>query len=502
VLGWFSDFFRLWWGLLYWNARKSWFRLRRGRSRCPCQNPSDSGRAFETACEACIGWNRPKRFHRVCPLLVETKHGLRCSADTADVRPFWSIALRCYGGAALALYLAGAIAVFSFLRVVGYPISIVHVTWPGLWYRVQQARGWFFLDRSNRAFAAGKTAEGLLYLANAYEFDPANYTAGLALAKSYQAGQPIHSDQVFQQLMREHPDKRHATAQDWFRALLARGDFARITTLARDELLSDPAHAAVWLRALLVATRQTTDPAPLRDLLADKTPALAPWRPLLETELLVRAGRTRDARAALDRPWPKDAPPFTLYYRVSTLIALRDPVTALDLLERTPGVLAGDDIEALRLDAFATAGAKISVNREIDAILAAPPNLPSITLLCAHLVRHPDAAIFNRLFEKVAREAPPLNTENAGAWFSLLCTAGAVRDLPRLHALTTRLEHASRTPFLALDFIEAFFRAESNERNLTTLLPLLPLPLEVTYALIERYVPPTAPAKIARPTRA
>ena len=213
MLGWLADLFRLAWGLLYWNTRKAWFQWRRGRARCPCQNPSDSGRAFETGCEACVHWHQPARFRRVCPLLVETPDGLRCAANTADVRPFWGHAARYYGGTLLALYLAGAIAVFAFLRIIGYPSSIVHVTWPGLWYRVPQARGWFFFDRSNRAFAEGKTAEGLLYLSNAYEFDPGNYTIGLTLARALQPGQPAVSNRLYDQLLHQHPALHAATAE-------------------------------------------------------------------------------------------------------------------------------------------------------------------------------------------------------------------------------------------------------------------------------------------------
>ena len=76
MTGWIADFFRLAWGLLYWNYRKSWFRLRRGRARCPCQSPSDSGRALETVCEASLSWHKHANFRRVCPLLVDTP-GLR-----------------------------------------------------------------------------------------------------------------------------------------------------------------------------------------------------------------------------------------------------------------------------------------------------------------------------------------------------------------------------------------------------------------------------------------
>lgn len=496
MTGWFADLFRFAWGLLYWNTRKSWFRLRRGRSECPCQSPSDSGRAYETGCEASLSWNRQGRFRRLCPLLVQTPQGLRCAADTADVRPFWGVAARYFGGAVLGLYVAAVLAVFIFLRTVGYPVSIVHVGLPPLWDKVGQARGWFFLDQSNRAFAAGRTAEGLLALANAYEFDPGNYEAGIALAKNYQAGQPARSDAVFRKLLGEHPDKRHATAQDWFRALLARGNFAQVAALAHEEILMNTPHAGVWMRALLFATRRTRDDALLHDLAARTEPAARAWQSLLEAELLLRSGRTPEARAALERPWAAPAPPFALFYRVNALIGLGDAYAALDLLARHPGVLDAEATVTLRLAAFATQGAANPLERQVDELLGSRLNPATVKILCAQLIRFPDPVLFSRLWEKVSREALPFNATTAGAWFSLLATAGAIGDSERLRAITTQLKATSEDPFIALNVVEAFFLGKTAERRITAFLPILPLPLEVTYALLERYLP----APVAAPT--
>lgn len=495
MTGWVADLFRFAWGLLYWNARKSWFRLRLGRITAPCQNQSDSGRAGETQCEACISWHRPSRFRRVCPLLTSTPAGLRCSVATRDVRPFWGITLRYYGGALLLVYATGVLAVFLFLRAVGYPVSIVHVGLPPLWSKVGEARGWFFLDRSNRAFAAGDTTSGLLYLANAYEFDPRNYAAGVTLAKNYQAGQPALSDEVFRRLLREHPDKHEATAQDWYRALLARGDFEKIVRLAQGELERGGRYANAWMRAILFATEQMRQDAPLRQLRLSREPAVAPWRELLEAELLVRAGRHKDAQALIERPWPA-APPFTLFRRVELLLQMNKPPAALDLLGRHPGILDPDADTLLRLEAYRQAGATRLRRDLLDALLAARLDPPRLVILCAHLIRHPDPELFERLGERFDREPPALNNETAGVWFSFLCTAGVVGDRIRLRDVTRQLQGASRTPFVALGLLESYFRGETADRRITAFLPMIPLPLEITYALLQRH-PPAAIAKDA-----
>jgi hypothetical protein len=502
VLGWLADLFRLYTGLIYWNLRKSWFQLRRGRAACPCQSPSDSGRAFETGCEACVQWHRPARFRRVCPLLVETKDGLRCSANTPEVRPFWGRAAGYYGGTLLGIYAAGVLCVFVFLRAVGYPVSVLDVGLPPRWHRLSHARAWYFFEQSRRAFAANHSAEGLLYLANAYEFDPSNYQIGITLAKNYQVGQPAQSDRVFAQLMRDHPAQRDPTAWDWHRALLARGNFPRIAALARDEIVVDPAHGHAWMRALLFATRQTGDVTPLQELWADRSPAVTRWRQVIETELLVRRGRTAEARAALVRPWPADAPPYSIVYRVNALTGLHDTLAALDLLEANRATLRDDEAYVtLRLDALAAGGVKNEWRAMVDRVLT-QRDLASIKILCAHLIRYPDAATFARLAEKVDREQVRLDADSAGIWFSLLCTAGAVGDQVRLHALTDKLKAASQSPFLALVGVEAFFLGRTAERRITTILPILPLPTEVAYALLERYPsePPPAAAQPALTT--
>lgn len=498
MLGWFADLFRLAWGLLYWNTRKTLFRLRRGRTRSPCQSFSDSGRAMETHCDACIHWDKPSRFRRVCPLLVEGRDGLVCSANTADVRPFWGPVVRYYGGTLFAIYSTIVLTVFIFLRTIGYPVSILHVGLPHLWHKVPQARSWFFLEQSNRSFAAGKTAEGLLYLNNAYQFDPANYSLGLTLAKNYQAGQPRLSDDYYTRLLRDHPDQHGTTSQEWFRALLARGDFARAASVAQTEILTDLPRAQVWIRSLLFTTERLGDDTPLKELIANPSPAAAVWRPLLETELLLRARRTREARAKLNERLSSKTPAFAVYHQVSALIELGDIYAALDRLEsQAPGRIDDEARVTLRLEAFAAGNFPARHRAEFDAVLN-QLNAPRIKILCAHLIRRPDRELFAKLSDRVERSGLALTTDTAGIWFSLLCTAGVVGDAPRLRAYVLRLKQASNTPFTALNLVEAFFRGETAEKRITSFLPILPLPLEINYALIERYPGTSRPAAAPR----
>lgn len=500
MIGWCADFFRFVWGLFYWNTRKSWFQLHGRQGRSPCQNPSDSGRAYETHCDACLHWDRPARFARVCPLLAATPQGLRCSANTGEVRPFWRRVGGYAGGSLVGIYLAGAIGIFIFLRVIGYPVSIAHVTWPGLWYRVPQARSAYFFDKGNRAFAAGHVREGLLYFDNAYKFDPSNYLAGLALARNYQTTRPVVSDALFTRLYREHPGQRAATAQDWFRALLARGDFAQVAKLAGHELIEDSLHSSAWMRALIFATRQLRDDAPLRALLGGTDPHVKPWRTLLETELLLlQSAQSAAAHAALLRPWPLNSPPYSLYYQVENLLSLGENFAALDQLGRSVGRLDDETALALRLAAYSRTGLQPQLSYEFNTLLSRPLTPPVIKLLSAHLIRYPDPVLFRNFYAKFQRAQLPLNIDNAGAHFSVLCVAGVHHDRARLEEQITRLKALASASFVRLNLVADFFNNESPAKRIATFLPILPVPLEVTYALLERY--PGAPARPAANSR-
>ena len=494
MIGWFADFFRFAWGLFYWNTRKSLFRLRGARVRTPCQNTSDSGRAFETQCDACLHWDKPVRFARVCPLLVSTPKGLRCSAHAADVRPFWGRTARYCGAAVVSVYLVGALGFLVFLRSVGYPVSILHLAWPGLWYRVPQVRSAYFFDKGNAAFNAGRLKEGLLYFDNAYKFDPSNYLAGLALARNYQTTHTAISDAVYTRLYHEHTRQRAATAQDWFRALLARGDFPKVAELAAREVIADPIHASAWMRALFFATRQTGDNTPLSALLANQDAAAQPWHPLLATELLARGPDAAAYRQALRTPWPFEAPAFARFYQIDALIALGDRFNALDQLGRQVGRLDEETALALRLAAYARGGSQTQLTYEFKVLLTRPLTPPVTKVLAAHLIRYPDPALFVLLYEKFERANLPLTTENAGTHFSVLCVAGVHQDRARLRALIVRLKDLASASFLRLNLVEEFFTNESPAKRISTFLPILPVPLEVTYALLERYPGPVRPA--------
>lgn len=453
---------------------------------------------METGCEACLSWHSQARFRHVCPLLVSTPDGLRCSVDTAQVRPFWGRAFGFYGGSLLAVYLAAAFSLFVFLRVVGYPVNIFQLVWPGSWHRVAEVRGGFFLARSQQAFRADRPAEGMLYLTNAYQFDPNNYTIAFTLAQRLQLSAPLRSDEVYRRLLRSHPAERDATAQAWFRALLARGDFPGVQDLARQRVLEDSAHAAVWLRALIFATRQTADDAPLRELLDSTATAARPWRQLLETELLRRSHQPDRFRAALKQPWT-DAPAYALFYQISELTALGDTFEAADLIGRYGHRLDDTARATLLLETYAAADARQARQALVSTLLSPTLSPPTIGLLAAHLIRHPDAELFDQLYERFMAQNLPANETTLDAYLALYCAAGVVGDWHKLHAIAAAIRRKKGGNIYTLGLAEAFFRGQTPQTRIAGLISALPTFLEVHYALLERYPGPPRPAAKSPP---
>ncbi len=501
VTGWPGDLFRFWWGLLYWNTLKSWFRWRGGQTRCPCQNPSDSGRAMATACDAAQQWQNPARFHRVCPLLTRTADGLRCSVDTRNVRPFWARAGACYLAAAAGLCLAGALILFVVLRLAGYTVSPLAVVWPPRWNELRMARSEFFVSKARRALEAHQVGEAILSLEVAYRDNPGNYDAGFQLAQLTSLGRPEFADPVFAALMRDFPDRRAATSEAWFRCLLVHGSFSRLAGLAASRLVDDASRRPVWLHALFIATRHCGDDRPLKDLVDRQSARLEPIDvALINSELLIRQGRGLELLPGLNAELPPSAGAYAPFFQVSRLDELGRHAGALSLLNRyvAAGRIAEGDEFQLRLNILSALGRQDLLRMRLAQ---APINARELELISIHLVRHPDPVTVAALGECLKRSSLPPGDPAYAGYTAFLFACGVANDWGHLHAAAGALMKMAETRPARFDAIEAFFRQRSGAR-IEAILPLLPaLSVDLMYALHDRYderhpaeTVPTAPA--------
>ena len=485
MIEWLGDIARFWWGLLYWNARKSAFRWRRHRTRCPCQNPSDSGRALETGCEAAQTWNKPARFRRVCPLLVAAPAGLRCSVEARDVRPFWGRA-GLYGvGASAGLGIAGALIVFFALRLVGYPIAPLAVVWPPRWHELRLAQSEYFVAKARQALDGHQPGEAILSLEVAYRDNPRNYAAGFLLAQLSSIGQPEFAEPIFAALLRDFPDRRAATSEVWLRSLLVHGRFARAAKLAAVRLIDDAPQRAVWLHALFNATRYGGDDRPLRDLLARQSARLEPIDiALINSELLIRQGRGLELLPGLTVELPPSVGPYAPIFQVSRLDSLGRHAEALALLDRYVAAHRIGEADELRL----RLGILSELGRQdlLRARLAeGTVNARELELISIHLVRHPDPATVAAVGACLQRFHLRADDSTYAGFTAFLVACGGSNDWEQMHAAAAALRQITANQMTRLDAVETFFRQKSGPR-IETVLSLLPgASLDLIYALYD-----------------
>jgi hypothetical protein len=487
VQGWFSDLGRGAWALVALNTRKALFRWRPGVLPCPCQNPSDSGRANQTACDPVASWHRPQRFRRVCPLLCQQPDGAwKCSVDAAQVRPFWGRAAAWGGGGALAVWIAATLAVFVFLRSVGYPVRYRSVAWPGGWPQIREARARYFFALAERDLRENNAVGASMALSQSYDLDPRNYAAGRILAQLWQPGGTEILNRLYRQLMADHPQLRAPTAQAWFQALLQHGDFATIGTLAQEELAAEPAEAGPWLNALLVASRRTGDPSALQRALAAPPPQPAFVAQVCRLELELRAADPAGARARLARAAAAAEAPFLEYYVIDQQIHAGWTDDALWQLDHAGRLLAPRDRATLSLEVSASLGWRVILAGQVRELLAGGVSAPLVEMLGAHLIRHPDAAVLAEVCAAVDRHPLPADADGVRAVASLFCAAGANGDAARTKNLAQTLRRLTGSRLAVLDEVGAWLLGESAAMPAERYLPALPeLPAEVDFALFD-----------------
>jgi len=466
------------------------------RDDCPCQTSSDSGHALDSRCEAAVNWQQPARFRRVCPLLTQTPQGWRCGVSAESVRPFWGRAALSAAALAVTLYLAGTLSVFVFLRVARYEVSYVSVAWPPRWQELRKSQENLYATRAQRALQAGNYPEAILSLEMVTRLNPRNYSAGLALAGLCQsAAQPFIADQIYERLMRDVPEQRRQTAQIWFRALLARAAYDRIQELALNMLTEDPAERAAWLNALLFSCRQTGNHAFLGAIAAEH-PHLPEWcTELIGIEQLLLQGQLAAALPRLTRVYRQPAAAYLPYYQVDRLLRHGQADQANALLQAYRSLLAPDEADFLRLRDYRTKEWTSLVASEFDTLLHYEMAPRIIAQFCAYLLNHPDSVLFSRYYDRFVAANLPMDASTVQLYQATYLAAVLAGDSGRAEQIATRINQYTASDARALRGLGTLLKGQAADPRLGRILPLVPLPTEVVYAILERQSAAAVPAK-------
>ncbi len=504
MAGLIGDLGRLYWGHVYWNLRKSLFRIRGASGVAPCQHPSDSGQAGRTGCEACAGWRDKDRFRRLCPLLATAPDGRRvCSVDASRVRPFWGRAALLYGGSAAAAACVGVLAVFTVFRAIGYRVPLRAVAWPPAWHRIHEARADYFYRMALRSFASGDMRQCYLALSQAYTLDPGNIAAAKLLAQLTQIGSPDVSDAIYSRLLLQDKAEFEAVGEAWIRALVTRGDFAAAAGLSARMLLGGARHVPAWTQALVFAEGMTGDPGEIDRLLSGTARLPEEARSVLSLARSIRSG-SRDQRLGIVRLYMGGATSaFEFYFSLNRLIELGRASEVAAFVEGQSGAaLDPYDREALKLDAYAEMGWHLLVRKEFGFLIEQGVSAPVINLIAANLVRHPDPETAEFAFELLGRAPAPTSPDYAGAHLALLCVAGVNGLGPRMKQEGEAFGRLVGGGFTAWMRVRDFFVGAPRGGNPSVIMPALgQLPIELMYAVYDHYraLAQGAPAAKQRP---
>ena len=449
---------------------------------------------MESRCDAVMQWQRAARFRRICPLLKETPDGWRCSVNAQEVRPFWGRAL-VYGAATLlGVYLVAGSAVFVTLRLTQHEISYFALVWPPRWKEIRSSQEKLYAVRAQQAMAAGRYQEAILSLEMVCRLNPRNYTAGLALASLSQvAANPTVTESIYERLLRDVPDQRTQTAQILFRNLLARSAYDKIKSLAAVMVVEDAGQRGTWLHALFFAARQTNDPEVLKKLLEQRS-LLPEWCVELVTiEQALLRNRLAEVAPRLTRVYGLHSAPYVPYYQVDRLLRHGRPDDALNLLGSYGRIIPADEAAFLQLRVWRALGWKSLVDSGHEALLLQPMTNRLAAQCCAYLVGNPAPGLLAGYLEKFNREAPPLSMESLPLYHAMYLAADVAGNRSGAENIAGRIKRFTGTDARVLQGLVQLLATSRKDDRLSRILPLVPLPTEVVYAILERQ--PVAAAK-------
>ena len=449
---------------------------------------------MDSRCDAILDWNQPERFRRVCPLLKQTPQGWRCSVNAESVRPFWGRALLHGSVLGLILYVAGTLALYTGLRLAGYETGYLSIAWPPRWGELRDSQEKLYAARAQLALQSGKYQEAILSLERVTQLNPRNYAAGLALAGLNQvAAQPYVSDHIYERLMRDVPEQRRQTAQIWFRTLLARAAYPQVKDLATRMLGEDPAERAAWLNALLFASRQTGDHAGLGKVLAEH-PHLPVWcTELIGLEQLLLQDHLDRALPRLTRVHRQPETGYIPYFQIDRLLRHGAADQANNLLRAYGSQLQPDEAAFLRLRVYQAKEWTALAGPELDALLRYQMAPRIIAQFCAYLINRPDAAVFARFHDRLAAASLPVSAETVSLHQAVYLAATLAGDAARAEQTAARITQYTASDARVLRGLGQLLSAPNPDPRLARILPLVPLPTEVVYVILER-TPRTTPA--------
>ena len=487
LLGGLRDGVRALWALLYWNLLKSWHVVRGGKHVAPCQSEYDVEEGILPQCKAAWNWDVPGRFRRVCPALVHTSEGWRCSVPSAKVKPFWGRAFTVYVLLAVVLYAGAAGSLWLVWRTVGYRgISVVDVAWPGRWLRVKSAQAGYFREQGKRAMQHGDFPAALLALSNAEQFARGGYEDRVLLARLWaQAGNIDYASRFFSSVLADFPDRATETAMVWHDQLLALGNLAELADLCAQRIGAGGGGAAegLWEQSLEFALDHgRLAEAMTRERKQELAKLPAQVRGFIDVLVHWQRGERDEAARLLEAMRFTRAEPLAVRRQVEWLARLGRAGEAGVALNRHVATLGKFEAATLRYYIDMVSGDRDAARADFIGVLQWPLTPAQADRLCSLVIMARDGASLRRMPGFFALE--PLNAQapaQAAFWVAALaCKAPLLMDGARVRYAAAS-GGATLPDVTALDFRK---QNPADRESPLFIVSYVPLPRETIYALI------------------
>jgi hypothetical protein len=495
---WSADSLRFLGAAFYWNFRKTLYVLRRRRGDCPCQNESDDSVPGRVRCDAVLHWHQPGRFRRICPLLVQTPDGWRCSVHFSQVRPFWGRVVAWSAATALGLYLLAALTVFVGFRTLGHsPVQFLQVAWPGRWQELKEVQSEALFRRAMTAFREGRMAEAQLALGAAQARDPKNYEAALLLAQIAMFQRSfLFSDELFARLWREHPEQKLRTALVYHDTLLGTDRMTALAEWSVGIAGEDPARATAWLRSALLAVRAMpveTVPEWLKRNGATVRKLAPHARRLLEAELAARTGSPADALATLKEGNLGAFNSYYVIYQLQRMAEWGDLRGAQLALDQVGNVVGDFDRGTTQTILASVAGDSLGARAAFRAVLKLPLTSQRVERLAGLLVGYPDEVLYRDLVERIRKDSALEPTVDGPAMWITGIVCGVPTEAEYWRKGGRHLFALRRGPPREVNFRS---RDPLDPTSVINLVNTVSMPREVILALFQRL-----PPQVSRPVR-
>lgn len=486
-IGLVQDGFRALWALVYWNARKAWYRVRGGHGRPPCQHEHDVADGVQPRCDPSWNWSGPGRFHRVCPALVRTPDGWRCSATPAAVRPYWGRAFGIYALLAAGLYIGATGVLWLGWQRVGYrEIAYADVAWPGRWPLVKVRQAEHFRRQAAREMEAGDFPAALLSLTTAERFGRGGYDDRLLLARFWvHAGNVGYGEEIVRGVLAEFPDRVAVTSAVWHDQLLASGQLAALADLCAHRLnkAGPTAPESLWEFSLGFALdhgRLAVAMAKGRRAELEELPARI--RGLITVLETWQGGDERAAAELLASMRFSADEPLAVRRQVEWLARLGRAGEAGVVLNRHASTLGPFETAALRCEIDRASGDRDAGRADFLGLLKAPLTPRQADRLCGLVIASRDGTSLRRTpgffaLSPVKEDAPA----QAAFW------AAALACGEQSLAAGARARYAQAAGGGALPEVDRLDFGKKNPGERTSPLFIasyVPLPRETIYALV------------------